>query len=106
MATRSTGQQSLGYGRIEDLFAGGRLEAPGGRLDLPAFPASAAGPDLRQVVLGSEGRLGILTEATVRVRRLPEVDVVAAGFLPQLGGRPRGRPRARPRTAAACRWCG
>jgi alkyldihydroxyacetonephosphate synthase len=82
VATRSTGQQSLGFGRIEDLFAGGRLEAPGGRLDLPPFPASAAGPDLRQVVLGSEGRLGIVTEATVRVRRLPDVDVVSAGFLP------------------------
>ena len=82
VATRSTGQQSLGYGRIEDLFAGGRVEAPGGRLDLPPFPASAAGPDLRQVVLGSEGRLGILTDVTVRVRRLPEVDVVFAAFLP------------------------
>ena len=82
VATRSAGQQSFGSGRIEDLFAGGRLEAPGGRLDLPPFPASATGPDLRQVVLGSEGRLGVLTEVTVRVRRLPEVDEVSAAFLP------------------------
>jgi len=72
IATRSSGQQSLGYGRIEKLFAGGRLEAPAGALELPPFPASAAGPDLRELVLGSEGRLGILTEATVRVTPLPE----------------------------------
>jgi alkyldihydroxyacetonephosphate synthase len=72
IATRSSGQQSLYYGRIEDLFAGGHLETPLGELDLPPLPASAAGPDLRQMVLGSEGRLGVLTRATVRVRRLPE----------------------------------
>lgn len=71
IVTRSSGQQSLGYGRIERLFAGGRLESPAGTLDLPPFPASAAGPDLREAVLGSEGRLGILTEATVRVASLP-----------------------------------
>src|SRR5438093_285107 len=67
VATRSSGQESRGYGRIEDLFAGGRLAAPSGTLVMPPFPASAAGPDVRQMVLGSEGRLGILTEATVRV---------------------------------------
>jgi alkyldihydroxyacetonephosphate synthase len=82
IATRSSGQQSLGYGRIEDLFAGGRLESPAGSLDLPPFPASAAGPDLRQVVLGSEGRLGIITEATVRVTPLPEKDDFHAIFFP------------------------
>ncbi len=72
IATRSSGQQSYRYGRIEDLFAGGSLETPTGTLMLPNFPASAAGPDLRQLVLGSEGRLGVLTEATVRVRPAPE----------------------------------
>jgi alkyldihydroxyacetonephosphate synthase len=74
IATRSSGQQSRGYGRIEDLFAGGTLRAPSGTLRLPPFPASAAGPDLRHLVLGSEGRLGILTEAVVRVSPLPEVE--------------------------------
>lgn len=74
VATRSSGQQSYHYGRIEDLFAGGSLETPAGRLDLPPHPASAAGPDLRQLVLGSEGRLGVITEAIVRVRPLPEVE--------------------------------
>jgi alkyldihydroxyacetonephosphate synthase len=72
IATRSSGQQSYHYGRIEDLFAGGHVEAPAGSLDLPPHPASAAGPDLRQFILGSEGRMGILTQATVRIRRLPE----------------------------------
>jgi alkyldihydroxyacetonephosphate synthase len=74
IVTRSAGQQSMRYGRIESLFAGGRLEAPAGTLELPAFPASAAGPDLREVVLGSEGRMGILTEATVRISPLPELE--------------------------------
>jgi alkyldihydroxyacetonephosphate synthase len=82
IATRSSGQQSRGYGRIEDLFAGGTLVTPAGTLRLPPFPASAAGPDLRHLVLGSEGRLGILTEAIVRVSPLPEVERFEAVFFP------------------------
>lgn len=84
IATRSSGQESLGAGRIEDLFAGGRLIAPAGALELPPFPASAAGPDLRHLALGSEGRMGILTEATVRVAALAgrERLAVSALFLP------------------------
>jgi len=72
IATRSTGQQSLRYGRIERLFAGGRMVTPVGPYNLPHFPASAAGPDLHEVALGSEGRLGILTEVKVRITPLPE----------------------------------
>lgn len=72
ISTRSAGQQSLLYGRIEDTFLGGRMVTPQGPMDLPAFPASAAGPDLRQVVLGSEGRLGLITTATVRIQPIPE----------------------------------
>lgn len=71
IATRSSGQQSLYYGRIEQMFAGGRLETPQGRLDIQSFPASAAGPDVREMVLGSEGRFGVITQATVRVRPRP-----------------------------------
>jgi alkyldihydroxyacetonephosphate synthase len=84
IATRSSGQESLGYGRIEDLFAGGAVITPAGTLELPPFPASAAGPDLRQLVLGSEGRLGIITEATVRVTPLVDHErlSVHALFLP------------------------
>ena len=61
VVTRSSGQQSSHFGRIEQLFAGGEVVTPGGRLQLPPFPASAAGPDLRQILLGSEGRIGVLT---------------------------------------------
>jgi alkyldihydroxyacetonephosphate synthase len=82
IATRSSGQQSLYYGRIEELFAGGRLVSPEGWLNLPSFPASAAGPDLRQLVLGSEGRLGIITQATLRVSPLPEREDFHAIFFP------------------------
>lgn len=82
IATRSSGQQSLRYGRIEQLFAGGRIEAPGGTLLIPTFPASAAGIDLREMVLGSEGRIGILTEASVRVTPLPEREEFHALFFP------------------------
>ena len=92
IVTRSSGQQSLGYGRIEKLFAGGHLEAPAGSLALPPFPASAAGPDLREVVLGSEGRLGILTEVTVRVAPQPEQEAFHAVFLPDFD---RGREAVR-----------
>ena len=84
IVTRSSGQQSLGYGRIERLFAGGCLESPVGTLELAPFPSSAAGPDLREVVLGSEGRLGVLTEATVRAARLPEVEAFHAVFFSDL----------------------
>ena len=92
VATRSSGQESLGYGRIERLFAGGVLETPGGPWELPPLPASAAGPDLRQIVLGSEGRLGVITEATVRVRELPRRTALRAAFLPDW---PRGIEAAR-----------
>lgn len=82
VATRSSGQQSLGYGRIENLFAGCRMETPRGSVTIPAFPASAAGPDIREMVLGSEGRYGIITEVTVRVRRIPEALDFSAVFFP------------------------
>jgi alkyldihydroxyacetonephosphate synthase len=82
IATRSSGQQSLRYGRIEQLFAGGRVETPAGTLEIVPFPASAAGIDLREMVLGSEGRLGIVTEATVRISRLPEREAFHAVFFP------------------------
>ena len=82
IATRSKGQQSFHYGGIERLFAGGRVETPAGTLDLPALVASSAGPDLREVILGSEGRMGIITSATVRVSGLPESEEFEAYFFP------------------------
>lgn len=82
IATRSSGQQSYHYGRIEDLFAGGRIETPRGSLELPAFPASAAGPDLKEALLGSEGRLGIITSARVRIKKRPEREGFSGVFFP------------------------
>jgi alkyldihydroxyacetonephosphate synthase len=82
VASRSVGQESIGYGRIEALFAGGHVETPAGPLDLPPHPASAAGPDLRQLVLGSEGRAGILTDVTVRAVERPRRDQVRAYSVP------------------------
>ena len=82
VVTRSSGQQSLRYGRIEQLFAGGRMEAPVGTLSMPTVPAASAGPDLRELVLGSEGRFGIVTEATLRVSPLPQHESFHALFFP------------------------
>lgn len=82
IAARSSGQQSLHYGRIESLFVGGRMETPTGTLFMPAIPASAAGPNLREMVLGSEGRMGFITEATVKVSPLPEREEFRAIFFP------------------------
>ncbi|MEO5686791.1 MAG: FAD-binding oxidoreductase [Burkholderiaceae bacterium] len=82
VVTRSSGQQSARYGRIEQLFAGGTLQTPEREWVLPTFPASAAGPDLREWVLGSEGRLGVLTEASVRVTRAPAAERFVGIFFP------------------------
>ncbi|MBU2704363.1 FAD-binding oxidoreductase [Zooshikella marina] len=82
VATRSSGQQSLGYGRIETLFAGGRLETFQGSYYLRPFPAESAGPDLKECVLGSEGRLGILSEVIVNISRLPRFEAFYGLFFP------------------------
>ncbi|MFL7839393.1 MAG: FAD-binding oxidoreductase [Candidatus Promineifilaceae bacterium] len=82
IATHSKGQQALFYGRIEDLFAGGTLLSPAGTLNIPAHPSSAAGPDLRHLVLGSEGRLGFITQAVVRASPLPAKEEFHGLFFP------------------------
>jgi alkyldihydroxyacetonephosphate synthase len=74
-ATRSSGQSSAGYGRFDALVTGLEVATPAGRVVLGHAPASAAGPDLRQLFLGSEGALGVITSVTVRVRPLPETRV-------------------------------
>jgi alkyldihydroxyacetonephosphate synthase len=71
-ATRSAGQASTGYGSIERMVLGMRLAAPAGEIELPAQPASAAGPDLRQLLVGSEGTLGVISELSLRVRAAPD----------------------------------
>ncbi len=72
VATRSAGQASSGYGRIDELVEGLRLCAPAGELVLGPIPATAAGPSLLELAVGSEGALGVITEATLRVRPAPQ----------------------------------
>ncbi len=80
VASRSSGQQSMRYGRIEQLFAGGRVETLQGTLTLPTLPASSAGQDVREMILGSEGRLGVITDVTVRISPLPEHESFHVAF--------------------------
>ncbi len=71
-ATRSSGQDSAGYGRFNDMVRGMHVITPAGPLNLGRAPASAAGPDLRELLCGSEGVFGVITRVRVRVHRLPE----------------------------------
>ena len=68
IATRSVGQQSDGYGGIEDLLVCARVVTPAGVIRTLDVPRAASGPELNQLLLGSEGVLGVIVEATVRVR--------------------------------------
>ncbi len=72
-ATRSAGQASSGYGRFDALVSSVRLLAPSGDLQTLETPHTAAGPALRELVIGSEGVLGVIPEVTVRVRPQPAV---------------------------------
>ena len=70
-ATRSVGQASTGYGRFDALVTGLRCAAPAGDVEPPTVPASAAGPSIRELIVGSEGALGVITELALRVRPRP-----------------------------------
>ncbi len=71
-ATRSSGQASSGYGRFDQMVLGLTLATGHGTWTLGRAPMNAAGPDLRQLVLGSEGAFGVITSVRVAVRRVPE----------------------------------
>lgn len=71
VATRSAGYESTRYGKIEDMVESVRVVTPQGTIETPCVPASAAGPDLRQILIGSEGAIGIITAVTLRLRRAP-----------------------------------
>ena len=79
-ATRSAGQASSGYGRIEQMVLGLRFAAPAGEIALAPVPASAAGPELRRLLVGSEGALGVIDELTLRVRPAPRERVYEGVF--------------------------
>ena len=83
-ATRSAGQASSGYGRFDEMVTALELTAPVGRLRTLQIPHTAAGPSLRELVLGSEGTLGVITDVSCRVRPAPAERVyegwIAADF--------------------------
>jgi alkyldihydroxyacetonephosphate synthase len=72
IATRSGGQKSTLYGKIEERVQSLRLSFPGGAIATRDVPAAAAGPDLNQLIVGSEGILGVITQATVRLSPSPQ----------------------------------
>jgi alkyldihydroxyacetonephosphate synthase len=72
IAARSAGQQSTLYGKIEDMVESLRLVTPAMVLETPHLPAAAIGPDLDQMVIGSEGIFGVITQARLRIKPLPE----------------------------------
>jgi alkyldihydroxyacetonephosphate synthase len=82
IATRSAGQNSTRYGKIEENVESVRLHFPGGAIETPAVPAAAAGPDLNQIIAGSEGAFGVITSAVIRLARLPERSDYRAYLMP------------------------
>ncbi|SDT43748.1 alkyldihydroxyacetonephosphate synthase [Friedmanniella luteola] len=82
VATRSSGMQSDKYGDIADITRGLRMVMPGRVLVLRGLPSTSSGPSVREMVLGSEGRLGVITEVTVQVHRIPEERVILGYLFP------------------------
>ena len=82
IATRSSGMQSDRYGDIADMTKGLRVVTPSGTLVTRPVPTTSTGPSIREMVLGSEGRLGLITEATVHVRPIPECRTILGYLFP------------------------
>ncbi|GAA2093516.1 FAD-binding oxidoreductase [Microlunatus panaciterrae] len=82
VATRSSGMQSDKYGDIADIVKGLRVAMPGETLVIRPLPSTSTGPSVREMILGSEGRLGVITEVTVQVHRIPEQRLVLGYFFP------------------------
>lgn len=81
-ATRSSGQASAGYGRFDSMVVALKVATPTGTLELGRSPMNAAGPDLRQLMLGSEGIFGVITEVTMHVVPRPAARRYEAFRLP------------------------
>jgi len=75
IATRSSGAQSDGYGNIEDLVVALDLITPIGKMSTINVARQSIGPELKQIVFGSEGILGIITEAELKIHEIPEEEV-------------------------------
>ncbi|MBK5249309.1 MAG: FAD-binding oxidoreductase [Actinomycetales bacterium] len=82
VATRSSGMQSDKYGDIADITRGLRVVLPGKVVVLRPLPSTSTGPSVREMILGSEGRLGVVTEVWVNVHRLPENREIIAYLFP------------------------
>jgi alkyldihydroxyacetonephosphate synthase len=73
LAAKGSGVLSSKYGKIEDLVASIEVALPSGeRVRTVPIPRHAVGPDLNQLFIGSEGTLGVITEATLLLRPVPE----------------------------------
>lgn len=86
-ATRSSGMQSDKYGDIAQIVRGIRVVRPSradrdGVLVIPAIPSASTGPSVREMIVGSEGRLGVITEITAQVHRVAEQREIQAYFFP------------------------
>jgi alkyldihydroxyacetonephosphate synthase len=82
VATRSSGMQSDKYGDIADITRGLRMVMPGRVLEVRALPSTSSGPSVREMVLGSEGRLGVITEVSAQVHRLPKERLILGYLFP------------------------
>lgn len=81
-AARGAGQASSRYGRFDDMVVGLRMATPRGELAVAPFPGTAAGPRLLEIVLGSEGRFGIITSVTLAIHRRPTATLYEAWSCP------------------------
>lgn len=81
-ASRSSGMMSDRYGNIEDMVISLRMATPTGIVRTTASPRASNGPDTMQLCIGSEGTLGVITELTLRVRRVPQRRVFLGYLFP------------------------
>lgn len=80
--TRSAGQNSTKFGKIEKLVTSIKMITPAGTIETRPTPASATGPSLKELIVGSEGLFGIVTEVTVKISKISESERFIAGFAP------------------------
>jgi alkyldihydroxyacetonephosphate synthase len=83
IATRSAGMQSDKYGKIEDMVIALRMVTPDGVVATRTVPKSSNGIDVNHLCIGSEGTLGVITEATMRVHLRPESRIVPGYLFPE-----------------------